>query len=82
MNNRIKELADRASELATTRHPVSNIVLSINSDLFERKFAELIIEDCLSIITKRKNQAIDDQCNVDEAMSMAEMDIEDHFGVE
>ena len=44
--------------------------------------AELIVRECVSIVAKRKDQAIDDGCNVDEAMSMAEMDLEEHFGVE
>ena len=47
-----------------------------------KKFAELIVRECVGIISKRKNQAIDDGWNVDEAMSMAEMDLEEHFGVE
>jgi hypothetical protein len=47
MNERIKELIEQAREYATTRHPVSNITLSVNSDLFEQKFAELIIHECM-----------------------------------
>ena len=47
-----------------------------------KKFAELIVEECVGIVAKRKNQAIDDGWNVDEAMTMAEMDLEEHFGVE
>ena len=43
MNERIRELAEQAREYATTRHPVSNIVLSVNSEKFEEKFAELIV---------------------------------------
>ena len=46
MNERIRQLAEQAREYATTRHPVSNIILSVNSDLFEQKFAELLIEEC------------------------------------
>ena len=45
MNERITQLAQQAREYATTRHPVSNITLSVNSDLFEQKFAELIVRD-------------------------------------
>jgi len=45
LNERIRELAEQAREYATTRHPVSNITLSVNSDLFEQKFAELIVRD-------------------------------------
>jgi hypothetical protein len=48
MNERIKELAEQATEYATTRHPLSNhIVLSVNSEKFEEKFAELIIRECM-----------------------------------
>ena len=50
MNERIKELAEQAREYATTRHPVSNITLSVNSDLFEQKFAELIVQECIDKI--------------------------------
>ena len=51
MNERIKELAEQAREFATTRHPVSNIVLSVNSEKFEEKFAELIVKECIDKIT-------------------------------
>ena len=81
MNERIRELAEQARDYATTRHPVSNIVLSVNSEKFEEKFAELIVRECVSIVAKRKDQAIDEGWNVDEAMSMAEIDLEEHFGV-
>ena len=75
MNERIKELAERAG---------MNIVDDKFSTYgkFAEKFAELIVQECVSIVAKRKNQAIDDNWNVDEAMSMAEMYIEEHFGVE
>lgn len=46
MNQRIRELSEQAREYATTRHPVSNIVLSVNSEKFEEKFAELIVREC------------------------------------
>ena len=52
MNARIKLLAEQAREFATTRHPVSNIVLSVNSDKFEEKFAELIVRECADILMK------------------------------
>ena len=45
-------------------------------------FADLIVQECVSIVARRKDQAIDDGCNVDEAMSVAEMDLLEHFGVE
>ena len=49
MNERIKKLAEQATEYATTRHPVSNIVLSVNSEKFEEKFAELIVKETLQV---------------------------------
>jgi hypothetical protein len=51
MNERIRELAEQAREYAITRHPVSNITLSVNSDLFEQKFAQLIVQECIDIIS-------------------------------
>jgi len=49
MNERIQELAEQAREYATTRHSVSNIILSVNSELFEQKFAELIVRECVGL---------------------------------
>jgi hypothetical protein len=46
------------------------------------KLAELIVKKCVSIVAARKDQAIEDGCNVDEAMSAAETDLLEHFGVE
>jgi hypothetical protein len=51
MNERIKKLAEQATEYATTRHPLSNhIVLSVNSEKFEEKFAELIVKECIQAV--------------------------------
>jgi hypothetical protein len=55
MNERIRQLAEQAREYATTRHPVSNIILFVNSDLFEQKFAELLIRECVNIYSKIDN---------------------------
>jgi hypothetical protein len=52
MNERIQELIEQAREYATTRHPVSNTTLSVNSDLFEQKFAELIVQECMKVNSK------------------------------
>ena len=72
MNERIKELALQAREFATTRHPVSNIVLSVNSEKFEEKFAELIVRECLEI-------AIEEEALFE---GPVETMIRKHFGVE
>lgn len=46
-----------------------------------QKFAQLIVKQCRDIIGKTRDQAIEDEWNVDEAMSTAMFDIEQHFGV-
>ncbi len=72
MNERIRELAEQAREYATTRHPVSNIILSVNSDLFEQKFAELIVRECCDIFVELRTRPAD----------LAVKDVKKHFGVE
>mgnify|MGYP006299618821 CR=1 FL=1 len=67
MNERIKELMLEAGYAAPE--------LALRG----QKLAELIVQECVGIIAKRKDEAI---WNVDEAMTMAEIDIEEHFGVE
>lgn len=75
MNQRIQELAGQAREFATTRHPVSNIVLSVNSDKFEEKFAELIVRECQLRVEQYINE-----CG--EIASIPDTVIMKHFGVE
>ncbi len=78
MNKRIRELLNEATVgLEPDLSPQRTVTLNELG-----KFAELIVKECVSIVAKRKNQAIDDDWNIDEAMSMAEMDLEEHFGVE
>ena len=69
MNERIKELIEKAT---TEEHDGFRY-------LDKAKFAELIINECTSIINKRKDAAIDASWNVDEAMTNAVWDIEEHF---
>jgi predicted Zn-dependent protease with MMP-like domain len=71
MNERIQQLAEQAREFATTRHPVSNIVLSVNSEKFEEKFAELIVLKCADIADE-----------YDGVGSTIVSRIQKHFGVE
>ena len=85
MNERIQQLAEQAREYATTRHPVSNIILSVNSDLFEQKFAELIVQECAEQIIAKGTDWVDfapSQTGVrPEYWDMAQQ-IKEHFGVE
>jgi hypothetical protein len=77
MNERIEKILEQC-QIET--YGVNGELLEFGFDA--EKFAELIVRECVRIISKRKNQAIDDELNVDEAMSMAEIDLEEHFGVE
>ena len=88
MNQRIQELAEQAREYATTRHPVSNIILSVNSDLFEQKFAELIVKECIDKIETHQipvgNSAAGEMaCEwTYAALKQIRDEIKEHFGVE
>jgi len=75
MNEQIRELSLQAKEYATTRHPVSKLVLNVDPYLFEQKFAQLIVQECAKIA--------DDGCGsacfglgINGAM------LKEHFGVE
>jgi hypothetical protein len=79
MNERIRELAKQTGYIWHASGDPQ--IYEFTPEKLEM-FAELIVRECISIVAKRKDQAIDDGWNVDEAMSMAEMDLEEHFGVE
>ena len=79
MNERIKELAREAA----------GGMLSYDAEgewrLSERevgKLTELIVRECMWKIMNRKEEAIEYEWDVDEAMSAAIEDISEHFGVE
>jgi hypothetical protein len=82
MNERIEKLAEQAK---------AHVLARIDEDdsdwddqhtvLYNQKFAELIAAECVRIIDNKKDQAIDEEWKVDEAMSAASFDIEDHFGI-
>lgn len=76
MNERIFELAQQAEEYATTRHPMSNIALSVNSEKFVKKFAELIVKECAGIDFRHKVGMTTDQ-EFDTGRAIRE-----HFGVQ
>ena len=81
MNKRIQELVKQANgywEYGDFNIPHS--VYFAETDL--EKFAELIVRECMWKIMLRKEEAIDNDWRVDEAMSTAISDISEHFGVE
>jgi len=73
MNQRIRELTEQAREYATTRHRVSNIVLSINNDKFEQRFAELLVKEFA--------QLVEDNIDPQNAW-ITPGSVKQHFGVE
>ena len=87
MNERIQELAEQATEYATFRHPVSNIVLAVERDKFEQKFAELIIKECVGIVDKIVPPGYADYPDYRDQIENAfrrecAIEIKKHFGVE
>ena len=75
MNERIKELAEQAGFITD---PLGNLFGGDDID----RFAELIVRECVHLIAVRKDEAIDNEWNVDETCSMIESDIIEHFGVD
>ena len=83
MNERIKQLAEQAGIEFTydpTEVPMRAFVEAWEEDL--EKFAMLIIKRCRNIVSDTRDLAIEEEWNVDESMSTAMYDIEEHFGVE
>jgi hypothetical protein len=47
-----------------------------------KKFAELIVRECISVMKSTVDESIDYERNLDETSSWIESDIKKHFGVE
>ena len=77
MNQRIQELANQMFSMEQFEYAEEFL-----NDEFMEKFAELIVQECMWKIMNRKEEAIDNDWDVDEAMSAAISDISKHFGVE
>jgi hypothetical protein len=82
MNQRIQKLAEQAREYATTRHQVSNIVLSINNDKFEQKFAELIVRECADFVSRWERFQIEQEFHHGGIQCGGGKELKRHFGVE
>ena len=83
MNERIKQLAEQAGLKIEYQmiNPPKPLQILGSAEQFER-FAELIVKKCVGLVSATRDLAIEDGWNVDEAMSTAMCDIEEHFGVE
>lgn len=94
MNERIFELAEQAEEYATTRHPVSNIALSVNNEKFVKKFAELILKECFQYLENEEDRLWDLSEKEEDEIFQSNFEIcaekcrdvrqglKEHFGVE
>ena len=61
---------------------MGNSIATETKEVFDKeKFVELIVRECRDIVSATRDQAIEDGWNVDEAMSTAIFDIEEHFGI-
>jgi hypothetical protein len=78
MNERIRELREQAMEWVPNQVDPDTKIRLLNAE----KFAELIVRECVELVSANRDLAIEDGWNVDEAMSTAINDIEEHFGVE
>jgi hypothetical protein len=76
MNERIQALAIAASADLDPEDYMGA------SEEFLELFTKLIVEECMWKIMTRKEEAIDNNWRVDEAMSAVLSDISEHFGVE
>ena len=77
MNERIKQLKEQAMEWVPNQVDPDTKIRLLNAE----KFAELIVRECLELVSVNRDLAIEDGWNVDEAMSTAINDIKEHFGV-
>ena len=85
--------SDSFDKYCETLHPLWNTHISrtyaeqffyagLNAQQDLEKFAELIVRECITKVELRREFAIEDDHNVDEAFSLLIYDIESHFGVE
>jgi hypothetical protein len=77
MNQLIQELASKAFDKAND----GTVDIKIPKQFIET-FAQLIYKQCRDIVGKTRDTAIEHGWNIDEAMSTAMYDIDEHFGVE
>jgi hypothetical protein len=77
MNERIQQLALQAREYANSKEPYEKIKNKAWIDVYDEKFAELIVRECI-------NQCADNDSNDewDKGVRWAAAQIKQHFGVE
>jgi hypothetical protein len=88
MNERIKALAEQAGEYAAQNATGDWEVGPDYQDLFNKKFAELIVRECVDVIRKEVSLKYKDGGETEEFMGghyassmLARVKIKNHFGV-
>ena len=89
MNERIKALAEQAGEYAAQNATGDWEVGPDYQDLFNKKFAELIVKECVDVIRKEVSLKYKDGGETEEFMGghyassmLARVKIKHHFGIE
>lgn len=90
MNERIRKLYEQAGEYAAQNATGDWEVGPAYQDLFNKKFAELIVQECVEQLRYtvldtqelRRDKSTDYQVGWEDGMFDAEVMIKDHFGVE
>jgi hypothetical protein len=77
MNKRIRELAEQAGY-----NPLSPSTFADElNEIFMRKFAELIVQECLSIAKREHKNALEFEWDNDDTAQTIRDSISEHFGV-
>ena len=82
MNERLRELAEQATETIVLDRKKSAIEYATDIVFNKEKFAELIVKECLGIINKEHDEGIDRHGDYQLALYEAYREILEHFGVE
>ena len=80
MNQRIRELVKQSGGIYHNDDGDELTPALVGKGI--EKFTELIVRDCINQIRGRKEIAIENNWNVDESMTIVEVDIEDWFGID
>ena len=78
MNEHIKLLKEQAMEWVPNMADPDTKIRLLNT----KKFAELIVADCIFVMKSTVDESIDFDRKLDETSSWIESDIKKHFGVE
>ena len=78
MNERIQELAKQAEKIFLQAVVDNKFKTSFN-DIFNEKFAELIVKECIDIVDDAERGGTNEEW--DNAAKFIRRDIKEHFGV-